>query len=1534
MPTNVSIPNSSLPNSSTISIIQDLMEGFGWQNKSSEIYQADVEQAQAEQRLANAIQFYLEEQNNHTRARLMIALNETLQSAQAEYDHAVKQFQYHQKQAEIEAEQKAAGKPGYLSQWSYWIFDGVKNFFGSTTEQQVEKYQNLVSKHQITIEKLSDTLSTLHNEESENYVTTQRSENVSLAHFPSILKLSDLNGLTGFRINGEVISDKSGWSVKGGSDINGDGYDDLLIGATNVSNSSSDNYHQVARGYLIFGGTHTGNKGQLDLAALNGTNGFKLLQDGAVSNGISVSFAGDVNGDGYIDLIIGAPNFNADYHGQAFVLFGNKSLGKEGDINLLKLNGSNGFKIINSDDDCGIGYSVVGSGDINSDGYDDLLLGCENYNGRTLCGYGLFGGADIGKIGFINTKSLNGTEGFKLYCEEMMSEFNSVSGAEDINGDRYLDFLVSSPGFNSSEGGWTYVKGRTYTVFGGSQLGANGNLTLSNLNGTNGLKIDGEICSQSGVSIDGVGDINNDGYNDFLIGAPNINSEGCDGMSYSGRIYTVFGGPTLNSINNGLLNVSSLNGNNGFTIIGDKSFNGDAGYSLGRAKDVNGDNIQDIIIGSPLGCVREGCNYGQTYVIFGHSKLGDRGYLNLTDVDGIIGFKMDGDVNTVSGFSVSGAGDVNGDGVADLLIGAPNTFFGSSNPPPDPPPPPGHSYIVFGDIPPVLVNNTLNLYRSEQVLLNASHLAAFDRNHDNNSLIFVPTNITHGYFEDINQQSIHLSNFTQLQVKNQQIQFVHDGSFDPPTYEITVRSSGIAWTGPGVATIYFNPMPIVLVNNQLAINQSQTIILTTMNLLATCNLSSNLTFIITNITHGFFTVEKTTMHSSEISFPQQSVYAQKISFTQDGTPYAPIYYVSVNDVWAQTIPASANITFNSVPMYLVNNQLNTKQNVTTLLTSQELMASRSGYADPNFNFVITNITHGFFVVNQQKSSNQITFAQQAILTGNVGFTQDGSMNAPIYWVAVNDGWNQTNPQQANITFFTKPVFAVNQFLVALGQSVALSLNNLCVNDCYSDEADELQFNLVGNVTSGQFENISTSGAAITCFTQKNIKKNQIKFVSNGMPQAPRYKLTVTDPASLLSDSSDGSTLLVTKNYLPINQNQTFYPTAENLNITSSSGSTTDIILSPVTNTLKHGYFSLVSDISVPIVTFRQDQINKNQIAFVPDGSSDEPSCILSVRDSQSVASGSFPCQIDFASYPRLDHAFLKINPPDSIQLTASHLEASDDRVLPEQLYFMVSDVVNDHFAYSNNFNKPITNFTQAEISAGKIYFIATSNQPPAFTVTVWNGRLYCQEDCPRAATIVAPDVGNEGGINSLLIGLLSSFGTLVLLPLAKCYFEKAVKAYFSSREDTVDSQVTNEALAQLWIGCCGVITHRQHEAYIIAFGHVIDKLNESKQSVSLRKEWQNLGDRQKREIKSIIAEKSKEVLVGEQSRFCRFFKSFCGSEATPEIIERKAERIADKVAPCLTQLFSPVRTIPRAPSINNSASMPLLTGNGSGINLT
>ena len=279
------------------------------------------------------------------------------------------------------------------------------------------------------------------------------------------------------------------------------------------------------------------------------------------------------------------------------------------------------------------------------------------------------------------------------------------------------------------------------------------------------------------------GDINGDGYADLLIGAYGHASQ-------TGRSYVVFGGPGVGA--SGLVALSRLNGTNGFKLDGEAL--GDySGLSVSTAGDINGDAHVDLLIGADF----HASQTGRSYVVFGGPGVGTSGLVALSGLDGTNGFKLDGEaVNDRSGYSVSAAGDINGDGVADLLIGA--SGYASYT---------GRSYVVFGDIPPVLVNNSLSLSVGAAIQLNSTYLGAYDRNHNNNTLVFIPGGVTHGQFKMIGVPGLPLVNFTQQQVISGAIQFVHDGTLVAPSYNITVRSTGIAWTGPSPAQVTFVGAP-------------------------------------------------------------------------------------------------------------------------------------------------------------------------------------------------------------------------------------------------------------------------------------------------------------------------------------------------------------------------------------------------------------------------------------------------------------------------------------------------------------------------------------------------------------------------------------------------------------------------------------------------------------------------------------------------------------------------------------------------------
>ncbi|MGV0105599.1 FG-GAP repeat protein [Nostoc sp. DSM 114160] len=329
----------------------------------------------------------------------------------------------------------------------------------------------------------------------------------------NLLNLSSLNGTNGFIINGIAVQENSGISVSNAGDINNDGIDDLIIGAKNYDPNSIPDPGQS---YVVFGQTNVGSGGTLNLSDLNGINGFIIspIAAGYNSGNSSVSNAGDINNDGIDDLIFGG--------GQSYVVFGGTNLGSGGSLNLSDLNGSNGFLFLINGIAAG-NSSVSNAGDINNDGIDDLIFGASNAspNGKDFAGqsYVVFGGTNLGSGGSLNLSDLNGTNGFLINGIALTdSSGNSLSNAGDINNDGIDDLIIGAN--NASPNGKDFA-GQSYVVFGGTNLVSGGSLNLSDLDGSNGFLINGIAeGDRLGNSVSNAGDINGDGIDDLIIGAP------------------------------------------------------------------------------------------------------------------------------------------------------------------------------------------------------------------------------------------------------------------------------------------------------------------------------------------------------------------------------------------------------------------------------------------------------------------------------------------------------------------------------------------------------------------------------------------------------------------------------------------------------------------------------------------------------------------------------------------------------------------------------------------------------------------------------------------------------------------------------------------------------------------------------------------------------------------------------------------------------------------------------------------------------
>ncbi|MEG9862766.1 MAG: VCBS domain-containing protein [Parvularculales bacterium] len=497
------------------------------------------------------------------------------------------------------------------------------------------------------------------------------------------------DGINGFRIDGNN-GQCSGMYLSSAGDIDNNGYDDILIGT---------NRGEI---YVILANDN-GINTNFNLNDLAG-KGFRIT---GVESRVFAT-VGDVNSDERDDILLGSAALNSGF-GYSYMILGQSEYTSTS-LNVSEIDNAIvaaapttippttnqnvgwGFRINGEANGEKSGYSVSYAGDLNGDNRSDFIIGAPFAGEDDLSSNDTNFGYSYVVYGRPSTESFSldfdledienstgGSYGFRIKGADSTDMSGSiVSYAGDVNGDGNDDILVVSPGTGTNAGKVYIIYGRGNTesrnVFNLSDID-NG---IKNNNNIQGYKIEGFSFDHSflfqshpaGFSVAAAGDVNGDGNADIVIG-------GIIAGSNTKSSYVVFGrdyGNNTEAFDIGNITNAALNpgGYLGFRIIGENP--GDySGYSVSTAGDFNGDGYADIIIGA-FGADHNGkTNSGSSYIIFG--KAGGFGMsIDLSSLDGSNGFRLDGVTggNTAdqSGRSVSSAGDVNGDGYDDIMIGA------------------------------------------------------------------------------------------------------------------------------------------------------------------------------------------------------------------------------------------------------------------------------------------------------------------------------------------------------------------------------------------------------------------------------------------------------------------------------------------------------------------------------------------------------------------------------------------------------------------------------------------------------------------------------------------------------------------------------------------------------------------------------------------------------------------------------------------------------------------------------------------------
>jgi len=697
---------------------------------------------------------------------------------------------------------------------------------------------------------------------------------------------------------------------------------------------------------------------------------------------------------------------------------------------------------------------------------------------------------------------------------------------------------------------------------------------------------------------------------------------------------------------------------------------------------------------------------------------------------------------------------------------------------------------------PVAVAPRVSATEGISVVLSADSLGVTDPDSDDVDVHINVTSVQYGHFAHSTDEQTAISSFTLADVKSSNIVFVHDGSDNTPTAQMSVNNTGkLAGQTLTIAFDYtsVNAAPVIL-NPSLLVEQAGETPITAADfgISDIDSIDSEVYIHVNNVTNGKFVISGDESQVAQTSLNLSYINAGLFKFIHDGTESPPTFSVGAANSFQDAISSehiAAIIVFNLADVddapVISSAALTISEGQTVVLETDvgKLDIVDADTTPDKVTVKFSDISAGTLTLDvvdaetDELSTSTITeggtVSLKDIEDGKVKFTHDGSEAVPSFAISAIDQTttDYPSPVVVNVTFDANiddaPTLVNPIMIIGEGNSIPILASHLGITDVDS-AADKVIISLA-DVNNGFFSRTSEPTVEIFSFTLEDVTNSTIRFTHDGSDNAPKFSVSVRDEnselmlpiaATVTFNASEDDAPLVIDPKIVVSQNDSVVLTASALGVSDDSVAT-DVVI--IVSDVVNGVFLKATE---SITQFTLADVNDSLISFKADDTTNSPAFKLAASDSSNTAGTPISAVVSYTSdaddAPLVGAPSLTVNEGQTVIITKSDLAITDVDSEDSALMATVSSVSHGTFVHKDNTTATISEFSLTQVVAEEILFIHDGGEDaPTFSVAASDATT-TTPGLPVAANIIfEANVKDAPVVNSATIAI-NEAQTLVL----------------------------------------------------------------------------------------------------------------------------------------------------------------------------